>query len=88
MCLQKVGVEVSLATSKAIKWLERNLKVIDGHGHPYEVAIVAYALMLAKAASSEYAFEILAKHSREDGIFLFFLNFTESISFIALISLI
>lgn len=65
-----LGSQVALAQSKAISWLERNIKLLDQFGQPYEVAIVAYALMLSKAATAETAFGILARHRREtDGLF-------------------
>lgn len=41
--------------------------MLDQFGEPYEVAIVAYALMLSKAATAETAFGILARHKRETG---------------------
>jgi hypothetical protein len=58
---------VATAQNKAIKWLERNLKLLDEHGEPFEVAIVAYALLLSKASIAETAFGILAKHARREG---------------------
>lgn len=48
-------------------WLDRNLKLLSDAGEPYEVALVAYALMLAKAPTAEQAFGILAKHARHIG---------------------
>lgn len=36
-------------------------------GNPYEVAIVAYALLMAKASTAEQAFNILSSHAREEG---------------------
>jgi len=62
-----LGSKVALAQSKAISWLERNIQLLDQFGEPYEVAIVAYALMLSKAATAETAFGILARHKRETG---------------------
>ncbi|RZF41336.1 hypothetical protein LSTR_LSTR000050 [Laodelphax striatellus] len=62
-----LGSQVALAQGRAIQWLERNLKLLDTHGDPYEVAIVAYALMLSKAATAEAAFGILIKHARNEG---------------------
>lgn len=38
---------------------------------PYEIAIVAYALMLSKATTAETAFGILSRHARTEGIFFF-----------------
>uniref|UniRef100_A0A1B6D127 TEP1-F n=1 Tax=Clastoptera arizonana TaxID=38151 RepID=A0A1B6D127_9HEMI len=62
-----IGAKVAQAQGRAIQWLERNLNLLDKQGEPYEVAIVAYALMMSKAASAEAAFGILIKHSRKEG---------------------
>ncbi|XP_023724230.1 CD109 antigen [Cryptotermes secundus] len=62
-----LGSQVATAQNKAIMWLERNLKLLDEHGEPFEVAIVAYALLLSKASIAETAFGILAKHARREG---------------------
>ncbi|PSN29599.1 hypothetical protein C0J52_24875 [Blattella germanica] len=62
-----LGAQVATAQNKAIKWLERNLKLLDDRGEPFEVAIVAYALLLSKASTAELAFGILAKHARREG---------------------
>lgn len=63
-----LGSEVASAQGRAIKWLDRNLKLLEDHGNdPYEIAIVAYALMLSKAPTAETAFGILNKHARREG---------------------
>lgn len=59
------------AQTQAIRWLDRNLKLLDDAGDPYEVALVAYALMLAKAPTAEQAFGILAKHGRIVGEYMY-----------------
>ena len=66
-CSQGLGAQVATAQSRAVRWLERNLKLLDEHGEPFEVAIVAYALLLSKASTAEAAFGILAKHARREG---------------------
>ena len=66
-CSQGLGAQVATAQSGAVKWLERNMKLLDDHGDPFEVAIVAYALLLSKASTAEAAFGILAKHARREG---------------------
>lgn len=66
-CSQGLGAQVATAQSRAIRWLERNLKLLDEYGEPFEVAIVAYALLKSKAATAEAAFGILAKHARREG---------------------
>ena len=43
------------------------MKLLDERGEPFEVAIVAYALLLSKASTAEAAFGILAKHARREG---------------------
>lgn len=62
---------MAIAQQKAVQWLERNLKLLDEAGDPYEVALVAYALMLAKASEAEHAFGILAKHARTVGEYMY-----------------
>ncbi|XP_046661974.1 CD109 antigen isoform X3 [Homalodisca vitripennis] len=62
-----LGSHVSLAQSRALHWLERNMKLLEDHGEPYEVAIVAYALMVNKASSAERAYGLLIKHARIEG---------------------
>ena len=43
------------------------MKLLGDHGEPFEVAIVAYALLLSKASTAEAAFGILARHARREG---------------------
>jgi len=62
-----LGSQVALSAANAVRWLERNLKLLEDRGKPYEVAIVAYALLVAKASTAEQAFNILAKHARREG---------------------
>ncbi|XP_014471965.1 PREDICTED: CD109 antigen [Dinoponera quadriceps] len=59
-----LGSQVALAAANAIKWLERNLKLLELHGNPYDIAIVSYALLVSKAAAAEQAFNILSDHRR------------------------
>ncbi|XP_046595942.1 CD109 antigen isoform X1 [Neodiprion lecontei] len=64
-----LGAQVALAAAKAVKWLEQNLDLLEQSGKPYEVSIVAYALLLAKASSAEQGFNILTNLARrEDGL--------------------
>ncbi|EGI57831.1 PREDICTED: CD109 antigen [Acromyrmex echinatior] len=62
-----LGSQVALSAANAIKWLERNLKLLEQRGKPYEIAIVAYALLVAKASTAEQAYNILAKNERIEG---------------------
>lgn len=62
------------AQQRAIMWLDRNLKLIKQSGDPYEVALVAYALMLAKAPIAEQAFGILTNHARHIGEYMYWGN--------------
>ncbi|XP_015596122.1 CD109 antigen isoform X2 [Cephus cinctus] len=62
-----LGSKVALAAANAVKYLERNLKLLDDRGRPYDIAIVAYALLIAKASTAETAFKMLAKHARREG---------------------
>lgn len=47
------------------------MKLLQQSGEPYDVAIVAYALMLAKTPIAEQAFEILAKNARNIGEYMY-----------------
>lgn len=58
---------MAIAQKKAIQWLERNMKLIEEYGKPFEVAVVAYALMKSKASIAETAFIQLAKHAHLEG---------------------
>ncbi|XP_014293821.1 CD109 antigen [Halyomorpha halys] len=62
-----LGSAVATAQAGAIKWLERNLELMNHAEDPYEIAIVAYALMLSKATTAETAFGILSRHARAEG---------------------
>ncbi|KYN20816.1 PREDICTED: CD109 antigen [Trachymyrmex cornetzi] len=62
-----LGSQVALSAANAIKWLERNLKLLEERGKPYDIAIVAYALLVAKASTAEQAYNILAKHQQIEG---------------------
>ncbi|XP_069675686.1 CD109 antigen isoform X2 [Periplaneta americana] len=62
-----LGSQVATAQSRAVRWLERNMKYLNEHGEPFEVAIVAYSLLLSKASIAETAFSILARHARIEG---------------------
>lgn len=62
-----LGAKVALAQKNAIAWLERNMKLLEEFGEPYEVAITAYALMLNKAPNAEHAFSLLHRHQRKQG---------------------
>lgn len=66
--LQSLGSRVAIAQQKAISWIDKNMKLLQASEEPYEVAIVAYALMLARAASAEQAFGYLAGHARTIGM--------------------
>lgn len=62
---------MEIAKQKAIQWLDRNLKLLKESGDPYEVALVAYALMLAKTPTAEQAFNILSNHARSVGEYMY-----------------
>ncbi|XP_063238725.1 CD109 antigen-like [Bacillus rossius redtenbacheri] len=62
-----LGSQVSLAELNAVKWLDRNMNLLERFGEPYELAIVAYALMLSKSSTADTAFSHLAKHARIEG---------------------
>lgn len=58
---------VATAQTKAINWLTRNLNILEDLGQPFELALVAYALMKSKAPDAERAFNILIKHQHLEG---------------------
>ncbi|KAL7301156.1 hypothetical protein TKK_0006128 [Trichogramma kaykai] len=62
-----LGARVALAAANAVRWLEQNLQLLEMKGRPYEIAIVAYALLQAKASTAEQAFNILRRHRRDEG---------------------
>lgn len=66
-----LGTNVSLAQGRAVKWLESNLVYLQKYGDPFEVAIVAYALMLSKTPAAEMAFMILNTHARIEGGYMY-----------------
>lgn len=66
-----MGGKVAIAQQKAIQWLDRNLKYLKEFGDPFEVSLVAYALMLSKTPTAEQAFGILAKHARTIGEYMY-----------------
>jgi hypothetical protein len=67
----ELGLRVAVSRSSAISWLDRNLNLLDRNDDPYEVAVVAYAMMLAKSTSAEAAFGVLRRHAREDGGYIY-----------------
>ena len=66
-CFQGLGSQLALAQRRAISWLEKNLDNLRIYGSPYDVAVVAYALMQSKATIAEAAYRILSMHRREIG---------------------
>jgi len=64
---QGLGARASLAQRNAVQWLERNLNLLSAHGKSYEVALVAYALLLSKASQAEAAFGILSRLAKTEG---------------------
>ncbi|KAL1110500.1 hypothetical protein AAG570_008028 [Ranatra chinensis] len=66
-----LGSKVAVAQSHAITWLERNMQLLVKHESPYEVAIVAYALMLTKSPASETAFRLLSRCAYREGGYIY-----------------
>ncbi|XP_054001189.1 CD109 antigen [Hylaeus anthracinus] len=62
-----LGTQVAVSAANAVKWLEINLKLLEDRGRPYDIAIVSYALLLAKASIAGQAFNILSRHARVEG---------------------
>ncbi|CAD6233371.1 GSCOCT00007160001.2-RA-CDS [Cotesia congregata] len=67
----ELGTRIALSQAKAVRWLEINLNHVNKHGSPYEIAIVAYALSLAKSPSSEMAFNMLNQRQIQEEEFLY-----------------
>ncbi|XP_045471389.1 CD109 antigen [Harmonia axyridis] len=63
--------KVVTAQKKAIHWLERNMQLLSEKGRPFDVALVAYALMKSKAPNAETAFIELSRRQRFDGGLLY-----------------
>lgn len=66
--------KISLAQQRAVQYLDQKLIYLKDFGTPYEIAIVAYALMLAKAPKAESAFNLLANIRRNTGEFSYWGN--------------
>ena len=59
-----LSADIANAEARAIQWLEQNLSLLQRFGRPFEIAVVAYALMKSKAAIAEESFSILASRAR------------------------
>ncbi|XP_058120084.1 CD109 antigen [Anopheles ziemanni] len=70
----RLASRVALAQQRALQYLQRNLATIKEAGSPYEISIVAYALMIAKAPKAEAAFTMLAEKMRTIGEFNYWGN--------------
>lgn len=66
--------KISLAQQRAVQYLDQKLVYLKDFGTPYEIAIVAYAMMLAKAPKAEAAFNLLANIRRNTGEFSYWGN--------------
>lgn len=44
------------------------MNLLNMTGEPYEISLVAYALMLTKSSFAEFAFSLLARHARREGM--------------------
>lgn len=62
-----LGTRVALAADNAARWLETKMSYLREFGQPYEIAIVAYALKEKGSSNYDEAFEILNRHSRNEG---------------------
>jgi len=63
-----LGSKIAQGESRAVKYLEKNLNLLSMTGEPYEISLVAYALMLTKSSFAEFAFSLLVKHARREGM--------------------
>ncbi|XP_068620051.1 CD109 antigen [Battus philenor] len=62
-----LSARVAQAQRNGITWLEKNLKLLEEYGDPYSLALVAYALTVSKAPSSEHAYRLLKRRQRSEG---------------------
>ncbi|CAH0401467.1 unnamed protein product [Chilo suppressalis] len=71
--LKDIGIREGLsarvvqAQQLGITWLEKQLRLLDEFGEPYALALVAHALTLSKAPTSEHAYRLLRKRQRSEG---------------------
>ncbi|KAL3286714.1 hypothetical protein HHI36_001209 [Cryptolaemus montrouzieri] len=66
-----LSAKVAIAQRRAIQWLERNMDLLSEKGRPFDIALVAYALMKSKAPNAETAFIELSRRQRFDGGLLY-----------------
>ncbi|KPJ10420.1 CD109 antigen [Papilio machaon] len=64
---EALSARVAQAQRNGITWLEKNLKLLEEYGSPYSLALVAYALTVSKAPSSEHAYRLLKRRQRSEG---------------------
>jgi hypothetical protein len=69
-----IGSKIALAQQRAVQYLDQKLNYLKDFGTPYEIAIVAYAMMLAKAPKAEYAFNLLTNIRLYTGEFSYWGN--------------
>ncbi|CAG9805498.1 unnamed protein product [Chironomus riparius] len=69
-----LGSKIALSQQRAVMYLDQKLLYLKDFGTPYEVAIVAYALMLAKAPKAEFAFNLLTNIRQFTGEFSYWGN--------------
>lgn len=69
-----LGSKVALSQQRAVQYLDSKLVYLKDFGTPYEIAIVAYAMMLAKAPKAEYAFNLLTNIRQYVGEFSYWGN--------------
>lgn len=69
-----LGSKIALSQQRAVQYLDQKLVYLKDFGTPYEIAIVAYAMMLAKAPKAEYAFNLLTNIRQYTGQYSFWGN--------------
>ena len=67
----ELGTRVSLAQRRGLQFIEKNMKWLQQTKEPYEVAIVAYALLLCKSPIAGHVVTILQRHARIDGEYMY-----------------
>lgn len=62
-----IGPRVAVARQKAINYLEIQVDQLKYTADPYQISLVAYALMITKSSKADAAFIILSGAKQQSG---------------------
>lgn len=65
--VQVTGPRVAVARQKALNYLEIQVDQLKYTADPYQIALVAYALLLTKSPKADTAFIILSGSKQQSG---------------------